>query len=65
MELASRIQTCTRRCATGRVPEVGNMTRAFTHAEEMSDVATAYYASSQIMVMLVKQYGMREDGASS
>jgi len=43
---------------SGRLPQVGNMTRAFTRAEEMSDVATAYYASSQIMVMLVKQYGM-------
>jgi cellulose synthase operon protein C len=41
-----------------RLPEVGNMTRAFTRAEEMEDVATAYYASSQIMVMLVKKYGM-------
>jgi tetratricopeptide (TPR) repeat protein len=41
-----------------RLPQVGNMTRAFTRAEEMNDVATAYYASSQIMVMLVKQYGM-------
>src|SRR5262249_44809392 len=41
-----------------RLPQVGSMTKAFTHAEELSDVATAYYASSQIMVMLVKQYGM-------
>jgi len=43
---------------SGRLPQVGAMTRAFTRAEEMNDVATAYYASSQIMVMLVKQQGM-------
>ena len=41
-----------------RLPQVGSMTKAFTRAEELSDVATAYYASSQIMVMLVKQHGM-------
>ncbi|MCK6531877.1 MAG: tetratricopeptide repeat protein [Polyangiaceae bacterium] len=41
-----------------RLPKVGAMTKAFTRAEEMSDVATAYYASSQIMVMLVKKHGM-------
>ncbi|MBE7478965.1 MAG: tetratricopeptide repeat protein [Polyangiaceae bacterium] len=41
-----------------RLPQVGAMTKAFTRAEEMSDVATAYYASSQIMVMLVKKHGM-------
>ena len=33
----------------GRLPAVANMTRAFTRAEELNDVATAYYASSQIM----------------
>lgn len=41
-----------------RLPQVGAMTKAFTRAEEMNDVATAYYASSQIMVMLVKRHGM-------
>jgi tetratricopeptide (TPR) repeat protein len=41
-----------------RLPEVGSMSRAFTRAEELSDIATAYYASSQIMVMLVERYGM-------
>jgi len=40
-----------------RLPAVANMTRAFTRAEELSDVATAYYASSQILVMLVEQNG--------
>jgi hypothetical protein len=34
------------------------LTRAFTRAEELSDVATAYYASSQIMVHIVPKYGM-------
>lgn len=43
---------------TGRLPQVGNMNRAFTRAEELSDVAMAYYASSQILVMLARQYGM-------
>lgn len=41
-----------------KLPKVGAMTRAFTRAEELSDVATAYYASSQIMVHLVPKYGM-------
>jgi len=41
-----------------RVPEVQAMTRAFTRAEQMSDVATAYYASSKILTMMVEQYGM-------
>ncbi len=40
-----------------RLPKVGAMTRAFTRAEQLSDVATAYYASSQILVMLVDKYG--------
>ena len=43
---------------SGRLPKVGAMSQAFTRAEEMSDVATAYYASSQIMVMLVDKHGM-------
>jgi tetratricopeptide (TPR) repeat protein len=41
-----------------RLPKLGNMNRAFTHAEQLSDVALAYYASTQIMVMLVQHYGM-------
>jgi tetratricopeptide (TPR) repeat protein len=41
-----------------KLPKVGAMSRAFTRAEELSDVATAYYASSQIMVYLVPKYGM-------
>jgi len=41
-----------------RLPAVANMTRAFTRAEELNDVATAYYASSQIMGLWVAEYGM-------
>lgn len=42
----------------GRLPAVANMTRAFTRAEELNDVATAYYASSQILSLWATQYGM-------
>ena len=42
----------------GRLPAVANMTRAFTRAEELNDVATAYYASSQIMTLWATEYGM-------
>jgi len=42
----------------GRLPAVANMTRAFTRAEELNDVATAYYASSQIMTSWATEYGM-------
>jgi len=44
----------------GRLPAVANMTRAFTRAEELNDVATAYYASSQIMSLWATDYGMRK-----
>lgn len=40
-----------------RLPVLGNMSRAFTRAEELEDVGTAYYASSQILVMLANHYG--------
>lgn len=40
-----------------RIPKLGSMNKAFTRAEEMSDIATAYYASSQILVMLADKYG--------
>ncbi len=40
-----------------RLPALGNMSRAFTRAEELADVGTAYYASSQIMVMMAQRYG--------
>lgn len=42
---------------TNRLPALGNMSRAFTRAEEMEDVGTAYYASSQILVMMAERYG--------
>jgi Tfp pilus assembly protein PilF len=42
----------------GKLPAVANMTRAFTRAEELNDVATAYYASSQIMSLWATDYGM-------
>jgi Tfp pilus assembly protein PilF len=41
----------------GRLPAVGAMNRAFSHAEHMQDMATAYYASSQIAVMLMERFG--------
>lgn len=40
-----------------RLPALGNMSRAFTRAEELQDVGTAYYASSQILVMMAETYG--------
>jgi cellulose synthase operon protein C len=40
-----------------RLPALGNMSRAFTRAEELADVGMAYYASSQILVMLAGHYG--------
>ncbi len=42
----------------GRLPAIANMTRAFTRAEELTDVATAYYASSQILTTWASTYGM-------
>jgi tetratricopeptide (TPR) repeat protein len=41
----------------GRLPAVSGMNRAFSHAEHMQDMATAYYASSQIAVMLMDRFG--------
>lgn len=42
---------------SGKLPKLTSMSRAFTRAEEMSDIATAYYASSQVLVMMGEQYG--------
>lgn len=42
---------------SGRLPKVSAMNEAFTRAEDISDVAVAYYASTQIVRMLVEQYG--------
>ncbi len=43
---------------TQRLPEIARMNRAFTRAEQMSDMATAYYASTKILVMLEADYGL-------
>ena len=43
-----------------RLPQVAAMNRAFTRAEELSDVAMAYYAASQILVMMVEQHGTKK-----
>jgi Tfp pilus assembly protein PilF len=40
-----------------RLPQVTRMNYVFSHAEDMQDMATAYYASSQISLMLVEHYG--------
>jgi cellulose synthase operon protein C len=42
----------------GKLPHLGKMSRAFTRAEQLSDVATAYYAASQIVVDLAQRHGM-------
>ena len=42
----------------GRVPQLASMNRAFTHAEDGSDMNTAYYASSQIVTYFVETFGM-------
>lgn len=41
----------------GKLPSVGKMSRAFTRAEALSDVATAYYASTRIVQMLARDFG--------
>jgi tetratricopeptide (TPR) repeat protein len=45
---------------TRRLPQIARMNRAFTRAEEMSDMATAYYASTKILVMLEETYGLKK-----
>jgi len=40
-----------------RLPQVSDMNHVFSHAESMQDMATAYYASSQISSLLVERYG--------
>src|SRR6201995_429512 len=42
----------------GKIPGVADMNRAFSHAEDMSDMATAYYASTQIVRYVVETWGM-------
>lgn len=43
-----------------RMPELSNMSRAFTRAEQASDVATAYYASSRILTWMVESFGLEK-----
>lgn len=47
----------------GRLPSIVGMNRAFTRAEQLSDMATAYYASSKLVAMLGARHGMRKMGA--
>jgi cellulose synthase operon protein C len=41
----------------GSLPELGSMSRAFTHARRLSDVANAYYASGKIAAWIADVYG--------
>lgn len=43
-----------------RLPPVDRLSRAFTRAEHMEDVATAYFASSQIATFLADRHGMEK-----
>jgi tetratricopeptide (TPR) repeat protein len=43
----------------GRLPRIESLNRAFTRAEQLSDIATAYYASSQLVEMLGQAHGMK------
>jgi tetratricopeptide (TPR) repeat protein len=47
----------------GRVPSIEGMNRAFTRAEQLSDVATAYYASSKLVAMMGERWGMKRMAA--
>lgn len=40
-----------------RLPKIGAMNEAFTHAEDLTDVTVAYYASTQVVRMLAETYG--------
>lgn len=40
-----------------QIPNLGSMSRAFTHARRMSDVANAYYASGKIAEWIVETRG--------
>ncbi len=41
-----------------RLPSAVDMNRAFTHAADGQDMTVAYYASSQMLVFTVEQFGM-------
>jgi Flp pilus assembly protein TadD len=42
----------------GRLPSVEGMNKAFTRAEQLTDVGTAYYASSRLVALLGEKHGM-------
>jgi cellulose synthase operon protein C len=42
----------------GRLPTIEDMNRAFTRAEQLSDMAAAYYASSRLVALLGEKHGM-------
>ena len=42
----------------GTLPSVADMNRSFSHAEDMEDMATAYYASTQVVGYIVERWGM-------
>jgi tetratricopeptide (TPR) repeat protein len=42
----------------GKLPPVTEMNRVFSHAEDMQDMATAYYASTQVVAFIVERWGM-------
>jgi tetratricopeptide (TPR) repeat protein len=44
----------------GRIPALLDMNRAFSHAEDMQDMATAYYASTQVVGFIIEHYGMKK-----
>jgi cellulose synthase operon protein C len=41
-----------------QLPSVAEMNRAFSHAEDMQDMATAYYASTQVVAYIAERWGM-------
>jgi len=41
-----------------KLPGAVDMNRAFTHANDASDVTTAYYAASQMLIWTVERFGM-------
>ena len=44
----------------GRVPHLRDLNRAFTHADDMADVATAYYTASVVVKMLGESHGPKK-----
>lgn len=45
---------------SGKLPGAVDMNRAFTHASDASDVTTAYYAASQMLIWTVEKFGMNK-----